>query len=145
MTHIRFSTPSRGKAVLAAVSAAALVLAGCSSESGDSAADGDGGADSYSIGINQLVQHPALDDSLAGFNAAFEYAGVEVEWNEHMAMVEQGTAVTIAQQLAEADYDLYLAIATPAAQAMAQSIKDAPLLFTAVTDPEAAELVESND
>src|SRR5699024_11317428 len=49
------------------------------------------------------------------------------------------------QQMANADHDLYLAIATPAAQAMAQSIKDAPLLFTAVTDPEAAELVESND
>src|SRR5699024_12269930 len=101
----RFSTPSRGKAVLAAVSAAALVLAGCSSESGDSAADGDGGADSYSIGINQLVQHPALDASAAGFKAAFEDAGVDVEWDEQNANGEQGTAVTIAQQKAKADHE----------------------------------------
>ncbi|MGO1373173.1 ABC transporter substrate-binding protein [Corynebacterium casei] len=146
----RISKPSRMTSVIAALSATALVLVGCSSESGDDAAgdstggDGDA-AESYSIGINQLVQHPALDASAAGFKAAFEDAGVEVEWDEQNANGEQSTAVTIAQQMANADHDLYLAIATPAAQAMAQSIKDAPLLFTAVTDPEAAELVDSND
>ena len=151
MTHIRFSKPSRTKTIIAALSASALVLAGCSSESsddaaaGDDAAGGDDAAESYSIGINQLVQHPALDASAVGFKAAFEEAGVEVEWDEQNANGEQSTAVTIAQQMANADHDLYLAIATPAAQAMAQSISDAPLLFTAVTDPEAADLVESND
>ena len=145
----RISKPSRMTSVIATLSATALVLAGCSSESGDDAAGdnagGEGASESYSIGINQLVQHPALDASAAGFKAAFEDAGVEVEWDEQNANGEQSTAVTIAQQMANADHDLYLAIATPAAQAMAQSIKDAPLLFTAVTDPEAAELVDSND
>lgn len=143
----RISKPSRMTSVIAALSATALVLVGCSSESsdGDNGGGDDGAAESYSIGINQLVQHPALDASAAGFKAAFEDAGVEVKWDEQNANGEQSTAVTIAQQMANADHDLYLAIATPAAQAMAQSIKDTPLLFTAVTDPEAADLVDSND
>ena len=143
----RISKPSRMTSVIAALSATALVLVGCSSESsdGDNGGGDDGAAESYSIGINQLVQHPALDSSAAGFKAAFEDAGVEVKWDEQNANGEQSTAVTIAQQMANADHDLYLAIATPAAQAMAQSIKDTPLLFTAVTDPEAADLVDSND
>src|SRR5699024_12689963 len=59
----RISKPSRMTSVLAALSATALVLVGCSSESGDGDNGGgdDGAAESYSIGINQLVQHPALD------------------------------------------------------------------------------------
>ena len=36
-----------------------------------------------------------------------------------------------------------LAIATPTAQAAAHLIKDIPILITAVTDPVAAELVDS--
>ena len=53
--------------------------------------------------------------------------------------------MSISQQMAKANHDLYLAIATPAGQAMSKSIKDKPLLFTAVTDPVEAELVESVD
>src|SRR5699024_8982076 len=65
----RISKPSRMTSVIATLSATALVLAGCSSESGDDAAGdnagGEGASESYSIGINQLVQHPALDASAA--------------------------------------------------------------------------------
>ena len=39
--------------------------------------------------------------------------------------------------------DLYLAIATPPAQALAQSVKDAPIVFAAVTDPKVAGIVDS--
>ena len=45
--------------------------------------------------------------------------------------------------MASDDLDLALAVATPAAQAMAQNITNIPLLFTAVTDPVQAELVDS--
>ena len=41
--------------------------------------------------------------------------------------------------------DLILAIATPAAQAVANMTKDIPILVTAVTDPAAAKLVADND
>lgn len=137
---------SRAKTLAATIAAAALTLSACSSDSSTDAAsstDATATAESYSIGINQLVQHPALDAAAAGFKAAFEEAGVTVEWDEHNANGEQATAVTIAQQLATRDHDLNLAIATPAAQAMAQVITDTPLLFTAVTDPVSAELVSS--
>ena len=131
---------SRAKLITGLVATSALVLTGCSG--GDSAG---GDSESYRIGINQLVQHPALDSATEGFKAAFEDAGVEVEFDEQNANGEQGTALTIAQQFASDNLDLALAVATPAAQAMARNITDVPLLFTAVTDPVSAELVESMD
>lgn len=132
-------TISRSKLMIATVAASSLILAGCS-DSGS----GDGG-DTYQIGISQLVQHPALDAATEGFKEAFEEAGVDVEFDEQNANGEQATALTIAQQFNSDSKDLVLAVATPAAQAAAQSIQDAPVLFTAVTDPVEADLVESND
>lgn len=130
--------------VLSSLALGAAALVGCSSSS-ESACGDSGGGNSYSIGINQLVQHPSLDAAAEGFQAAFEDAGVDVDWDIQNANGEQGTAVSISQQMANANHDLYLAIATPAGQAMSKSIKDKPLLFTAVTDPVEAELVESVD
>ena len=131
---------TRAKLFTGLVATSALVLAGCSGGGDD--ASGDGG-EPYRIGINQLVQHPALDSATAGFKEAFSEAGVEVEFDEQNANGEQATALTIAQQFAADDLDLTLAVATPAAQAMAQNIINIPLLFTAVTDPVSAELVDS--
>ena len=130
---------SRAKLITGLVASSALVLTGCSG-GGDSS---DGGTESYRIGINQLVQHPALDAATDGFMEAFAEAGVDVEFDEQNANGEQSTALTIAQQFAADDLDLALAVATPAAQAMAQNIINIPLLFTAVTDPVSAELVDS--
>lgn len=124
--------------VLAAIS---LALTSCSGGSDNNAA----GGDTYTIGINQLVQHPALDAATAGFKEAFDEAGIKAEFDEKNANGEQGTALTIAQQFATSNVDLTLAVATPAAQATVQAIQDKPVLFTAVTDPVSAELVKSND
>ena len=135
-----FSSRSKIFAGVALASVVALTASACSSDGGS----GDG-SESYKIGINQLVQHPALDEATAGFKAAFEDAGVDVEWDEQNANGEQPTALTIAQQFANADLDLALAVATPAAQATVQNLIDVPVLFTAVTDPVEAELVESMD
>ncbi|MFL0446587.1 ABC transporter substrate-binding protein [Corynebacterium xerosis] len=135
---------SRKTKIAAAFTAGALALTGCSSDDGNGAS-GNGGSngDSYKIGINQLVQHPALDSATAGFKEAFEEAGVDVEFDEQNANGEQSTALTIAQQFASADLDLVLSVATPAAQATAQNIQDTPVLFTAVTDPVSADLIDS--
>ncbi|WP_435200852.1 ABC transporter substrate-binding protein [Janibacter sp. GS2] len=124
----------------ALVASSALALTACSGGSG-----GGGDDESYSIGINQLVQHPALDAATAGFKESFEEAGVDATFDEQNANGEQATALTIAQQFSADDLDLALAVATPAAQAMAQNITDTPLLFTAVTDPTSAELVDSDN
>lgn len=132
---------SRAKLLTGLVASAALVLTGCSGGDGGSG----GGEKTYTIGINQLVQHPALDSATAGFKSAFEEAGVKAEFDEQNANGEQATALTIAQKFASSKLDLALAVATPAAQAMAQNIHSLPLLFTAVTDPVSAQLVDSMD
>ncbi|MCQ9343867.1 ABC transporter substrate-binding protein [Corynebacterium sp. 153RC1] len=136
---------TRVKALIGTISAAALALVGCSSSSNTSTDSSAAAGETYRIGINQLVQHPALDASVAGFKQAFADAGVEVEFTEQNANGEQATALTIAQTFANDDLDLVLAVATPAAQATAQNITDIPVLFTAVTDAESADLVDSNE
>lgn len=130
---------------IALAAAGALALTGCSST--DTPNDsGDTGNDAkYSIGINQYVQHGALDSATEGFQKAFEDAGIDVEFDVQNANGEQATAVTIAQSLATKKLDLVLAVATPSAQASAQAITDIPILFTAVTDAEEAKLVDSNE
>ena len=135
---------SRSKVLASIFTVGALALASCSSDSSDSSTDSASG-DSYRVGINQLVQHPALDAATAGFKEAFEEAGVDVTFDEQNANGEQGTALTISQQFASDNLDLVLAVATPAAQATAQNITDIPVLFTAVTDAVSAELVDSNE
>lgn len=137
---------SRSK-VVAGLAAAALFLTACSSDSDttDPTTSAAAGGDSYSIGINQLVQHPALDAATEGFKEALADAGVDVSYDEQNANGEQATALTIAQQFAGKNLDLVLAVATPAAQATAQNITDIPVLFTAVTDPVSAELVDSEE
>ncbi|QYR16817.1 ABC transporter substrate-binding protein [Corynebacterium glutamicum] len=137
---------SRSKVLASIFTVGALALASCSSDSSDSSTSTDAaGDDSYRVGINQLVQHPALDAATTGFKEAFEEAGVDVTFDEQNANGEQGTALTISQQFASDNLDLVLAVATPAAQATAQNITDIPVLFTAVTDAVSAELVDSNE
>ena len=128
---------------LALVAAGALALSGCAaSEPAASATD-----DMITIGISQIVQHQALDDAREGFKAAFADAGyvdgTDITFDEQNAQGEQATASTIAAKFAADEVDLVLAIATPTAQAAAQTIIDIPVLFTAVTEPEEAGLVES--
>lgn len=137
----------RAGAVLA-VSALALTACGGSDGGAGEAGSGANGGDSsetYSIGVSQLVSHASLDAALAGFEAGLEESGLDVTLDVQNAQGDQATANTIAGTFASGDYDLVLAIATPAAQAAAQSVTNVPVLFTAVTDPESAKLVESKE
>lgn len=144
---MRLNSFRRGGIALAGIAAAALALSACSSAApSDESGEGtDASGESYTIGISQLVQHPALDAATAGFKQAVEDAGLNVEWDEQNANGEQANALTIAQTFATKGVDLVLAVATPAAQAAAQALPDIPVLFTAVTDAESADLVESNE
>lgn len=139
----------RALSIAGIAAAAALTLTSCSSaDNGEAAADGES-VKTVNIGISQLVQHPALDAATEGFKQAFIDAGYEdgktVNFDVQNANGEQSTAVTIAQNFGASDLDLVLAVATPAAQAAAQAILDKPVLFTAVTDAVAAELVDSDE
>ncbi|QTQ13537.1 ABC transporter substrate-binding protein [Treponema parvum] len=121
------------------VAAALLFAAGCKASSGEKV---------IKIGIIQLVEHPALDASYKGFVDGLSEAGFvdgrNIKIDHHNAQGEQANCVTIAQKLINDKDDLILAIATPAAQAVANLTKTIPILVTAVTDPESAKLVKSN-
>lgn len=128
--------------VAALAAAGALALTGCGggASSGDASSADD---QSYKIGITQIVSHPSLDAAKDGFKQALADAGLKVDYDEQNAQGEQATAASIASKFANANLDLVLAIATPTAQAAAQAITETPILFTAVTDPVAADLVDS--
>ncbi len=101
------------------------------------------------IGILQLVEHPALDASYQGFVDGLKEAGYEdgknITIDYQNAQGEQANCQTVATKFVNDKDDLILAIATPAAQAVANATKDIPILVTAVTDPVTAKLVESNE
>lgn len=102
----------------------------------------------FKIGVVQLVEHPALDAAYKGFvdglKAAGYVDGQNITLDFQNAQGEQANCQTIATKLVNDKSDLILAIATPAAQAVANATKDIPILVTAVTDPAASKLVASN-
>ncbi len=101
------------------------------------------------IGVVQLVEHVALDASYKGFVDGLKEAGYEdgknIKIDYQNAQGEQANCQTIAQKLVNDQDDLILAIATPAAQAVANLTQTIPVLVTAVTDPASAKLVVSNE
>ncbi len=103
----------------------------------------------YAVSVNQFVEHPSLDAVLKGFQDSLKAQGIEATYSVHNAQANMATANQIAAQIAGENPDLVLAIATPSAQACALATKKspvlaaAPLLFTAITDPVGAGLVDS--
>jgi putative ABC transport system substrate-binding protein len=99
------------------------------------------------IGIVQIVEHPALDAARDGFIAKMTKHGFEegkqVVYDRKSAQGSMDTAISIAQKFQGDQVDMILAIATPTAQAAAQTTRDIPILFTAVTDPVEAGLVKT--
>lgn len=123
---------------LAAVSMAA-VMAGC----GNTASD-----NQKKIGIIQLVEHPSLDAANKGFIDGLASKGYKdgenIKIDYQNAQADQSNLNSIAQRFVSDKKDLMLAIATPAAQTLANATHDIPILGTAITDYETAKLVQSN-
>lgn len=105
----------------------------------------EGSGEVYKVGVIQLVQHVALDKTNEGFVQALADAGLNVEIDQQNASGDQATCLTIAETLVNNENDLIFAIATPAAQAVAGLTDSLPILCSAVTDPAASGLVESNE
>lgn len=101
------------------------------------------------IGVLQLIEHNALDSAYKGFVDGLKEAGYEDGKNiiidYQNAQGEQANCITIGQKFINDKSDLILAIATPAAQAIANMAKDIPILITAVTDPADSKLVADNN
>ncbi len=131
--------------VVAAV-VAVLSLAACGSDSDSSnSSSTNSGSDSYKIAVAQTVTHSSLDASIAGFKQAIADAGLDVSYDDENANNDQTIIASIAGTIAAGDYDLVLGVATPMAQGLAQTVANIPVLFTAVTDPVGAGLVDSLD
>ncbi len=130
---------------LVLILAVAGVAAGCgsSSDTESSASPSADTSQAYTVGISQIVTHPALDATVEGFQDALEEAGfTNVTFDLQNAEGDMATTASIAQKFAGDDLDLVLGVATPTAQALAKQITDGPVLFTAVTDPVGAGLVD---
>lgn len=123
------------------------LLTGCGNQSTkdkqtDVQANAEG--ESYKIGIIQLTEHAALDATNTGFCDAIKASGLNVEIEQQNAQNDQPTCTTIANKLVSDQNDLILAIATPAAQAVAAVTEDIPIVATAITDFVEAGLIESD-
>lgn len=131
---------------LATLALAAMVVgaAGC----GSSTQTGSKDKKSYKVGVLQLVQHPALDAANKGFIDGLKSKGFEegknVTFDQQNAQGDQSNLQTIAQRFVSNKDDLVCAIATPAAQTMANASRDIPIVGTAITDYKVAKLVKDN-
>lgn len=108
-----------------------------------------GTAQTYRISVSQIVEHPALNAVLKGFQDYLKENNILAEYQVHIAQGNMATATQIGNQIMGEKPDLILTISTPTSQACVQALKKSPqmqktpLLFTAVTDPVEAGLVKS--
>ena len=125
---------------LSAITVMAMV-AGCGSNTTTS--------DQKKIGVIQLVEHPSLDAANKGFVDGLASKGFKdgenIKIDQQNAQADQSNLNSIAQRFVSDKKDLVLAIATPAAQTMANASHDMPILGTAITDYVTAKLVQSNE
>lgn len=98
-------------------------------------------AKTVKIGIAKIVQHPALDAVEEGVMAAIKDAGIKATYDLQNANGDVNTANQIAAQYKTEKVDVAVGIATPVAIALANTMKDTPVVFGTVTDPLGAGLV----
>ena len=120
------------------------------SEASETAASESTDDKQYTIGIVQFAQHGSLDNCRTGFVEGLKEAGIEEGKNLTIlyenANADGSTTTQIVDNFLSNNADLICAIATPAAQAAYSAAKDkgTPVIYTAVTDPVAAELANED-
>lgn len=98
------------------------------------------------IGITQIVEHPSLDDVRKGVIDALKEKGYDenkININYKNAQGDFGTAQVIAQEFNNIS-DVIIAISTPSAQAAVNNVKNKPVFFSAVVNPENAGILRKN-
>lgn len=136
---------------------ATAILAGCNQpannteQSNDTTSNADttvvADTDVKEVAITAIVEHPALDAVREGVieklaeDGYIEGKNLKVDFQS--AQGNTATAGQIAKQFVGDEPDVIVAIATPSAQSVAASTTSIPLVFSAVTDPIEAKLVNS--
>ncbi|HFU4465280.1 TPA: ABC transporter substrate-binding protein [Streptococcus suis] len=127
-------------ATVSLASISALTLAACSSSSDQASTE------TVKVGVLQYMEHESLTAAREGFVAELEASGYKegekLVLDYQNAQGDQANLQTISEQLI-GENDIVLAIATPSAQSLATVSTETPIVFTAVTDPLSADLVES--
>ncbi|HFI0640310.1 ABC transporter substrate-binding protein [Streptococcus suis] len=127
-------------ATISVASMGLLTLAACSSSSEQASSD------VVKVGVLQYMEHESLTAAREGFVAELEANGYKegekLVLDYQNAQGDQANLQTISEQLID-ENDIVLAIATPSAQSLATVSTETPIVFTAVTDPLSADLVES--
>ena len=118
---------------------AAGLIAGCGGS------DGGKSVAKMKVGVVQIVQHPALDESNKGFVDALNEQGLKdkVDIDQQNAQGDQSNQRSIANRFVSGNYNLICAISTPAAQTMANATDKIPIICTAIADFENAKLMKS--
>lgn len=120
------------KRITALLSAALILLSltACTGDKVPATTD-----DRYTVGIVQLVQHPALDAATKGFQDALtEKLGDKVSYDLQNASGDTASCAVISNQFVSSNVDLIMANATPALQAAQAATSSIPILGTSVTD-----------
>ena len=132
--------------LLILISALTLMVLSCGNSGSENKGSGGAGTGSkkYRIGITQIASHPALDSAREGFKDAFKEAGIEADFDEKNANGETANANLIANNFVSSKEDLIFAIATNAAQPASQATNEIPVVFSAITDPQAAGILKDN-
>lgn len=122
----------------------ALGALGCGGDKKEAGAK----AEKVNVGIVQLVEHAALDAANKGFVDGLASKGYKegqnITFDKQNAQADQSNLQNIAHRFVNNKVDLICAIATPAAQTVANVTSDIPIVATAVTDYKTAKLVKDN-
>lgn len=95
------------------------------------------------IGISKIVSHPALDAVVKGIQDEVTAAKINATFDVQNANGEISAATSIASKFQSEKVNLAVGVATPTAQALVNTLKGIPIVFSAVTDPVKAGLVAS--
>ena len=97
------------------------------------------------VGISKIVAHPALDALEKGVMDGVTERFPNATFDLQNANGELSTAASIAHKFKAEKVDIAIGIATPTAQALVNTIREAPVVYCAVTDPVDAGLIASFD
>ncbi|MBT0651899.1 ABC transporter substrate-binding protein [Geomobilimonas luticola] len=95
------------------------------------------------IGISKIVSHPALDAVEKGIQDELSALKINARYDLQNANGDANTAASIANKFQSEKVNLAVGIATPTAQALVNTLKTTPVVYSAVTDPVKAGLVKS--
>lgn len=99
------------------------------------------------VSVSSIVEHPALDSVSEGIKDVLTEKNYRPEdgfkWQFQTAQGNTAIAAQIARKFVGDDSDVIVAISTPSAQAVVSATKSIPVVYAAVTDPVAAQLVST--